>query len=362
MKRNAEAEDLYDSTNLDMKLTEAHYNRSLGYLKVGELELATEAAQAALEINQGFPLIHSLLELIKQEYFTYGLTSIKENKISDGIRAFKSAIAIDPTFKEAYSELVSLYLNQDELEAAERTAKKILQFDSGSEVAHEFLEKIKCAYCIRGHADLRRNRLARAKTTVNKVLRLDPNYESAHELSEKIKRAYYDQGITFFKRNQYNKAIPSFEGALTIDPDFTEAHCGIVRSYLYGGALASAEGVIRERLDTKYRLARDLLVEIKDAYYNFGILCLRQGKFREAEKAIKEVSRLDSSGESLLKMKDMYCDQGRAYLKHSEFEFAEKTVRTVLWIDAGYKSAYKLLEDIKYAYYDRDSPLGTICL
>ena len=253
--------------------------------------------------------------------------------------------------------MVSLYLKRDELEAAEKAAKKILRLDSGSEVTHELLRKVKCAYCIRGRAELRQNRLASAKITVDKVLRLDSDYRSAHELAKEIRRAYYDQGITFLERSQYNKAISSFEGALTIDPDFTEAHCGIVRSYLYAGALASAEAAMRENLNTKCRPARDLLMEIKDAYYNFGILYLRQGKFTDAEKAIKKVLRLDSSNESLLKVKDMYCDQGRVYLRQDKFEFAEKTVRAVLRLDADYESGHKLLEKIKYAYYNH----GCVC-
>ena len=51
MKHNTETGDLFDFTDLDEKLTEAHYNRALGYLRLGEFELATKAAQTILKIN-----------------------------------------------------------------------------------------------------------------------------------------------------------------------------------------------------------------------------------------------------------------------------------------------------------------------
>ena len=120
MEHNAETGDLFDFTDLDEKLTEAHYNRALGYLRLGELELATKAARIVLEINQGYPPALSLLELIRQEYFVRGLTSVKDNKVNEGIRAFQSTIAIDPTFVDASYELARLYLKQGELEEAEK--------------------------------------------------------------------------------------------------------------------------------------------------------------------------------------------------------------------------------------------------
>ncbi len=343
---------LFDCTDLDTKLIEAHYNRAISYLRLGELELATKAAQTALMINQGYPPALSILDLIKQEYWTNGLTSIKENKIDRGIFAFQCAVNIDPAFTDAYFQLACLYLKKNELEAAEKTAKKILRLNSGSVSAHELMEQITDAYCIRGRVALKRSRLMGAKAAVDEALRLDSNYELAHELMEQIKWSYYNQGVTFLEQNQYNKAIVSFEDALAIDSCFTEAHCGIVRTYLTQRSLASAEEVLRERLDLNSAPARELLKKIKDAYYNSGVLYLGQGKFADAEKAIKEVLRFDSSGEMLLKIKNMYCDQGRVYLNSGEYDFARKTVEGALRIDSDYGVARKLSEEIKHAYCD----------
>ena len=359
MKHNGETGDLFDFTDLDEKLTEAHCNRAFGYLRLGELELATKAAQTVLKINQDYPPALSILDLIRQEYFIRGLTSIKENKVSAGIRAFLSVVAIDPTFADAYYELARLYLKLDELEEAEKATKKVLRLDSGSEPAHELLDAIKRAYCTRGHADLRLDRLTGAKASVDKALKLDSNYEPARGLWEKIKWAYHAQGITFSRQNQYDKAIASFESVLAMDNYFLEAHCEIVRTYLRQGVLESAENAIRKvlRLDAGYGPAYTLLAEIKDAYYNFTIEYLRQGKFVDAEKMVKELSRLELSGELLLKIKNVYCDQGQAYLSQGKLKFAKKTVEEVLRLDANYDAAHQLLAKIKYAYCNRGTSL-----
>ncbi len=76
MEHNAETGDLFDFTDLDEKLTEAHYNRAVGYLKIGQLELAAQASMDALEINPDYAPVHALLEPLKSEqagfYPSYG--------------------------------------------------------------------------------------------------------------------------------------------------------------------------------------------------------------------------------------------------------------------------------------------------
>ena len=353
MEHNAETGDMFDFTDLDEKLTEAHYNRAFGYLRLGELELATKAAQMVLKINHDYPPALSLLELIRQEYFVRGLTFIKENKVNDGIRAFQSVLTIDPTFADAYYELARLYLKQDKLEKAEKATKKVLRLDSES--AHELLDAIKRAYCTHGQADLRLDRLTSAKAAVDEALRLDSNYKPAHALLERIKSAYYDQGIVSLGQAQNKEAIANFKSALVIDGRFIKAYCGITNAHLELGELASAEETVKDilRLDSNYEPARELSEKIKYAYYDRVCVCLKQDEFENAKKAIKEVLRLDSSGKLLLKIKDAYCDQGRIYIKRGKFEFATLMAKEVLRLDSSDKSANELLEKIKMGYCNR---------
>ena len=316
MKHNVETGGLDDSTDLDAKLTEAHYNRALSYLKLGELELATEAAQAALEINQSYPLALSLLELIKQEYFVIGLTSIKEGEISEGIRSFQSAVNIDPTFTEAYYEIGRACLWLDKLDEAEKVAEKV--FDLDSESAHELLSGIKQAYYVRGRTDLSRDRLERAKASIDKALRINSDYKPGHQLLEGIKSAYYIRGLNFLNKNQYDPAITSFESLLSMDAGFAKAHCGIAHVYFAQGKLEAAGESVSEALclDFNYESARELLKKVKYAYcdgvLNFlsknqysttiyvepkwqdALVYLEQGELEEVEKVVSGVLGFDS--------------------------------------------------------------------
>lgn len=123
MEHNAEMRDLFDFTDLDEKLTEAHYNRAVGYLKIGQLELAAQASMDALEINPDYAPVHALLEPLKQEYLIRGLTLLKENKFEQAAHAFQCAVTIDPTFVGAHCGLVPAYLRQ--LEDEEKDSKRI---------------------------------------------------------------------------------------------------------------------------------------------------------------------------------------------------------------------------------------------
>ena len=393
MKHNVETGGLDDSTDLDAKLTETHYNRALSYLKLGELELATEAAQAALEINQNYSPILSLLELIKQEYFVRGLTSVKESEISEGIRAFQSAVDINPTFADAYCEIGRAYLSQDELDEAEKAAKKVLRFDFGFKSAHELLEKVKCSYCDRACTYYRQGKLTSAEQATNEALRLDSDYEPAQELLEKIKHAYYfhgrfylaqgalekakhaanevlrldsgsesapelleqikykyyARGLNSLNKNNYGTAITSFQNLLALDASFMEARCGIVRAYLGQGNLVIAEKVIRKILefDSGYEPARELLDQIKDTYYTQGLNFLNQNQYNAAITSFKSLLSIDVG------CTKAYCKIVRAYLGQDELSSAEKIIRELLEFDSSYGPAYSLLKEVKHAYYER---------
>lgn len=237
------SKNLNDSSILDAKLTEAHYNRAVGYLKIGQLELATQASMDALEINPNYAPVHALLEPLKQEYLIRGLTFLKENKFEQAVHAFQCAVTIDPTFVDAHYEIGRVYLEQGKLEMA--------------------------------------------KIAVDKVLESDFNYLPAHSLLKEIKHAYFVQGLTSLDENRCDNAISDFQHALAINAGFAEAHCGLVRAYLRQlekkkkdseriNLLVLATKSVEEavRIDSDYELARGLsnilhnLWLEEDAYHN----------------------------------------------------------------------------------------------
>ncbi|MCY3739766.1 MAG: sigma-70 family RNA polymerase sigma factor [Candidatus Poribacteria bacterium] len=365
MEQNPETGGLDDSTDLDVKLTEVHYNRAFGYLKLGELELATEAAQAALEINQDYSPALSLLDLITQEYFVIGLTSIKENKVNEAIRAFQFAVTIDPSFVDAYYEIGRAYLWQDDLDEAEKTAMIVLE--RGSESAYDLLNRIKQAYYARGRECLEWNELVSAKVAVDEALRLDSDYKPAHHLLEKIKYAYYNRGLNFLDQNEYDAAISAFEGLLAIDADFTEAYCWIARAHFMQDKLEAAGKAVSEalRLNSDYEPARELLKDVKYAYCDSVINFLEKNQYSTAAISFEDSLAVDTD------YVEAKWKSALAYLEQAELEETEKVINEVLgfssnyrfnldyWFssdcefDSDYGFACALLEKIKHVYYDR---------
>ena len=316
MEHNAETGDLLDFTDLDEKLTEAHYNRALGYLRLGELELATGAAQDALEIDQSYSPALSLLELIKQEYFVSGLTSIKKNNIDAGLRAFQSAVTIDPVFIDAYCEIGRAYLKQGNLKAAEEAITEALRIDSNCPTACKFLGEVKRAYCVRGRANLR--------------------------------------------KNLFTAALHAFECALEIDSTFTEARCGIGSVYLKQGNLGAAEAIIRQvsRLDCSCPFVNDLLKKIKDTYYARGFNSLNQSQYEEAVTFFESFLTID------VDCIEAYCGLALAYLRQGKLSVAQEIVSSILgfssdyastydWFDSGYESICDFFGELKCVYYEQ---------
>lgn len=170
------------------QLTKAHCNRAIGYLKIDQLELATQAVMDALKISLDYGPAHALLEPLKQEYFIRGLTFIKENGFEQAVLAFQRAVVIDPTFLDAHCELGGAYLRQGQLEMA--------------------------------------------KTAIDEALKVDFNYLPARAFLVEIKHAYYTRGLSFLSEGQCNEAISDFQNAIIIDADFAEAHYQLGGAYL----------------------------------------------------------------------------------------------------------------------------------
>lgn len=182
------SENSNDFTELDEKLAKAHCNRAISYLKIDQLELATQAVTDALEISLDYGPAHALLEPLKQEYFIRGLTFVKENGFDQAALSFQRAVAIDPTFVDAHCELGGVYLRQGQLEMA--------------------------------------------KIAIDEALKADFNYLPARAFLVEIKNAYYTRGISFLSEGQCNEAISDFQNAIIIDADFAEAHCQLGGAYL----------------------------------------------------------------------------------------------------------------------------------
>ena len=376
----------------------------------------------------------------KQEHCKGGDVHLDNEQYDAAVAEFKEAINIDPIFTDAHCSLGRAYLGQGNLKEAENAAKKALRLEDNYYLpARELLKAIKEAHCDCGNAYLSQGKLEAAEKSAKEALRFESNYPSALELLEQIKQAYYDRGLAYLNNEQYHEAIVQFKETISRYSNFTMAYCGLGYAYLGQGDLEAAENTAKKvlrlegndylparellktikqthcdrgaaclsqakldaaeksiknalRLDTSYQPAHRLLEQIKQAYYNQGLVHLNnkqyaeaivqfnetinrypdfiaaycglgyaylgQGNLEAAENTAKKALRLEDNDypparELLKTIKQTHCDRGAAYLNQGQLEAAENAANAALRLENNYPSARELLERIKQAYYDR---------
>ena len=370
--------------NIDPIFTDAHYSLGQAYLEQGDLEAAENVVKKILESDRSYQLAHKLLEDIKQAYYDRALAHLNNERYSEAIAQFKDTINRYSNFIAAYCGLGHAYLGQDNLKDAENAAKKALELDSNYQPTRKLLAAVKqayynralahlnngryseaiaqfkdtihrysnftAAYCGLGRAYLGQGNLRQAQNVTKRALALDSSYQPACKLLNELKLAYYDRGLTHLKDEKYGEAITDFKGAISIDPVFIDAHSDLGHAYLGQGNLREAENAAEKVLrleDNDYLPARELLEELKLAYYDRGLTYLVDEKYGEAVTDFKGAINRDPI------FKEAYCGLSWAYYRQGDLEEAENAAKKALELDSSYQSAHKLLEDIKQANYDR---------
>ena len=381
---DAAATEFQEAINIDPIFTEAHCSLGRAYLGQGDLEAAENEAKKTLRLDSSYQPAHELLAAVKQAYYDRALAHLNNERYDEAVAQFKETINKYSNFTAAYCGLGHAYLGQDDLEAAKNEAKKALRFDSSYQPAYKLLKEIKrayydralahlkneryseaiaqfkdiinrysnftTAYCGLGRAYLGQGNLREAQNVTKRTLALDSSYQPACKLLKEIKRAYYDRGLTRLKDEKYGEAITDFKGAISIDPVFTDAHSDLGHAYLGQGNLREAENEAEKVLrleDNDYPPARELLEEIKRAYYDRGLTHLVDEKYSEAITDFKGAINRDPI------FKEAYCGLSRAYYRQGDLEDAENAAQKALELDSSYQPAHKLLEDIKQVNYDR---------
>ena len=381
---DAAVAEFQKAINIDPILTDAHSGLGRAYLGQGDLEAAENEAKKTLRLDSSYQPAHELLAAVKQAYYDRALAHLNNERYDEAVTQFMETINKYSNFTAAYCGLGHAYLGQDDLEAAKNEAKKALRFDSSYQPAYKLLKEIKrayydralahlkneryseaiaqfkdiinrysnftTAYCGLGRAYLGQGNLREAQNVTKRTLALDSSYQPACKLLKEIKRAYYDRGLTRLKDEKYGEAITDFKGAISIDPVFTDAHSDLGHAYLGQGNLREAENEAEKVLrleDNDYPPARELLEEIKRAYYDRGLTHLVDEKYSEAITDFKGAINRDPI------FKEAYCGLSRAYYRQGDLEDAENASQKALELDSSYQPAHKLLEDIKQVNYDR---------
>jgi TolB-like protein/DNA-binding winged helix-turn-helix (wHTH) protein/Tfp pilus assembly protein PilF len=182
-----------------------------------------------------------------------------EAALLEGIQFFKQAIALEPTYPEAYSGLADSYTTlgylsylppRESFPLARAAAEKALSLDAGLAEPHASLAYVNFYFDWNWPA---------AEAEFKKAIALNPNYATAHdyycyfltamqrpkEAKEEIERALQldplsvpintDIGFQMFYVGNYDAAIEQLKKTLRMNPKYPLAHLWLGRSYQQKG-------------------------------------------------------------------------------------------------------------------------------
>lgn len=360
---------------------EAYYHLGVAYFELGDFEKAKTAATDALSISRNYYAAFTLQRNATNHInYKHGLTHLKNWRYRQAISIFKEIVKSDSAFTEAYYNLGRAYLGDDNLEEAEKAARKA--FNQNHPSARQLLQEIKWK-CYNLGLNLLRNKKNHeaAKTKFTKAIALDKelnkgrktfkeayynlglvyfglgefdkakeaatdalsigNYQAARHLQRNAtNHINYEQGLVYLKNLQYKQAISAFRKVVNSDSSFTKAYYNLGKAYLADNNLEEAEAAARKAFIQNYTSANQLLQQIQKKHYDIGLDLLEKGKYAIAVNHIKKAIELG------MKSKKGYTNLAIAYVGLGEFRLAKNAARTALRIDPDYEPALQILNSI----------------
>ena len=144
-------------------------------------------------------------------HFNLGVSFFNQRELVKAIQAYQKAIALDPTYVEAYNNLGIAYQELGDSTKAFDAYRKSVETNPQYEKGYNNL----------GILLYRKGRNEEAIEAFQKAIAINPNNVESH----------INLGVLFKKRGQWDKGIESYEKALAISPGRGETHYNIALLY-----------------------------------------------------------------------------------------------------------------------------------
>ena len=374
-------------------LKRAHYNLARAYRESGNLEAATHAIKETLRIDPNYQPAHELANTIKQAHYNSGITYLNDERYSEAVTAFQSAITLDSDFTAAHYNLGLTFLKMESYPRAVDALQKTITLDPTYVAAHHTLA---LAY-------LGQQELGKARDTAKEALKLDPDYQPIISLLEAIdpsftrteeqtapqpepdsptdaqqqitprQEMHYELGIVYRDAKRHLEAIAEFQKAIDLDPNFVAAYIGLGEVYLEMGKLDEAKNAANAalKIDANSQPAHQLLDAIKQARpiptptarpkqdqpseavtpqvadiqraLERGNIFLNNRQYNQAAAAFKTVTKATPNSV------EAYYGLGQAYLGIEAFDDAEAAANEALKRNPNHQPTRELIRLIKFA-------------
>jgi eukaryotic-like serine/threonine-protein kinase len=266
------------------------------------IQKALSAAQAAQQLDDGLPEVHSVLGSI---YTTSG-------KHAEAVAELKRAISLAPTSDEAYRRLGGAYLaSGDYPHAIEAFEKGVglnsyfwvnqnslgnAYFQSGDypkalqayQQVTVLAPDIETGFENIGNVYAQQGKYQEATTYFKKALQIEPNYTTWNYTS------CSNLGTAYFFLKQYAQAVRMFEKAVELDPNDTAMMTNLADAYRGAGQLGKAHATYQRAVSLGYKQLQtnpqdaDVMAEIALCYANLG-------DAQQADNFIKKARAIDKS-------------------------------------------------------------------
>jgi len=266
--------------NLNKIQTLGCFFNNLGnsYDKIGDIDTALKAYKTAVEINP----------TLSESRVNVGNIYLRKGRVADAIKEYKAALRINPKDATTHNNLGNAYSEQGRLGFAVSEYQRAISFDPN------FVDAYRGLAIVYG----KQQRFALAKTTLKRAIIFAP----------KDANCYYQMGEVYNQSDEYDQAISNYNKALKIEPDLVEAYFGLGVCYnkmgLFDEEISAYKNVLARRPDMFAALlnlgnayfARENYIEaIKHysraveiqpseaiVYYNLGAAYSNSGNYRQA--------------------------------------------------------------------------------
>ncbi|HSY29215.1 MAG TPA: tetratricopeptide repeat protein, partial [Burkholderiaceae bacterium] len=226
------------------------------HLRNGDFTAAAQSYRLAIAINPDYAKAHSNLGFALKE-----LGSLEDAELS-----LKCALALDPGIADAYYILGSLSQMQGKSDAAMGYFRRALERDPDFEIVYVDLF----------HLLLQQGSVAEAKRLVMKGIELNPGHVDLH----------FFLGNLYHEEQQFNLAIDCFRRALSLQPNQPEVLANLGFVLFEKDELEPAILAFQQALAINPKLVR--------AYASLGSIFHKQYKFDDAITAYRTALDIDA--------------------------------------------------------------------
>ena len=322
-------------TQLDPAEESATYKKQGdAHLGKGSLEEAKACYQHAIALDPNYAKAHSNLGFV-----------LKEQGIHDEAeQCLKTALSIDPNIADAHYMLGTISQLQGKLEDAIHHFRKALELDSDLEFAYRDL-----CYVL-----FQQGKIEEAKQVITKGIALHPglpdfhfylgnlhkltgeldkaaaSYGTALSIQPAYVEAHFNLGVVFQEQGHLSEAVASYQKAISINPDYADAH------YNLGAVLFKNQSLLPES-EASFRRALKLKPDFADAHDNLGLVLQKLGRMPEAEASYRRALEIKPDHAVA------HLNLGNVLKEMSQLDEAEASYRRALQIKPDFAEAHSNL-------------------